>query len=137
MIGLSDHSRVRRRKWEERPLAFSKWLSFGVGAVCTLLIAVLLIDDSAPSLPGVTNPHLAAWLTAIVVGPLLGALHWLAMSRRRRNGDYAGDQASRRASCVDQGCRHAIWAAPRGRWVRSAAPSECHHRHGGAPVRPR
>lgn len=62
-------------------MTFSKWLSFGVGGIVTLLTAVLLTTNPAHDLIADANPLLIVVLFSVGIGLMLGMLHWLLISR--------------------------------------------------------
>lgn len=62
-------------------MAFSKWLSLGVGVACMLLVIALRAIDTAPIDAGGDNSLLSSIALGGILGLLLGAFHWIVVSR--------------------------------------------------------
>lgn len=62
-------------------MTFGKWISLGVGVVCALLTAALLLFNPAPSLGGGLTGPVSVILIAALIGVMFGIVHWLVFSR--------------------------------------------------------
>ncbi|MEX2216457.1 MAG: ATP-binding protein [Phycisphaeraceae bacterium] len=62
-------------------MTLGKWISIGVGLITTLLVGGVLVAAPNQLVATIGSTALGTWVTAGVMGALLGLLHWIVMSK--------------------------------------------------------